>query len=225
MIRVAIIGASHWHLPLYLDPLLEVPGAQVVGVADPDATVVDALAARLDCAGDTDFRALCRRVKPDFVIALGRHRQMAKIAHDLLDAGYPFMMEKPMGVNAQEVQTIADKAARPSRAAPATTRPQTRSRLPRSRRCPWRSSSRVRRRRPGSRTCSRRPARPAPVSASAGRGRAGASAGQTPRKRPGRGRARPWPTSPATGAARGRRGHEPGAPRVRDDSTGAGEQA
>jgi hypothetical protein len=33
--RVAIIGASHWHLPLYLEPLLEVPGAKVVGVSDP----------------------------------------------------------------------------------------------------------------------------------------------------------------------------------------------
>jgi hypothetical protein len=33
--RVAIIGAPHWHLPLYLEPLLEVPGAKVVGVSDP----------------------------------------------------------------------------------------------------------------------------------------------------------------------------------------------
>jgi predicted dehydrogenase len=50
--------------------------------------------------------------KPDFVMALGRHRQMARIAHDLLDRGYPFLMEKPMGVSADEVQSIADKAAR-----------------------------------------------------------------------------------------------------------------
>jgi len=35
---------------------------------------------------------------PDFVLALGRHRQMAAIAHDLLDQGYPFLMEKPMGI-------------------------------------------------------------------------------------------------------------------------------
>jgi hypothetical protein len=33
--RVAITGASHWHLTLYLEPLLEVPGAKVVGVSDP----------------------------------------------------------------------------------------------------------------------------------------------------------------------------------------------
>src|SRR4029078_13290452 len=46
----------------------------------------------------------------DFVLALGRHDQMAALAHHLLDEGYPFMMEKPMGVNAAEVRGVADKA-------------------------------------------------------------------------------------------------------------------
>jgi predicted dehydrogenase len=50
--------------------------------------------------------------RPDFVVALGRHRQMAGIAHDLLDQGYPFLMEKPMGINAGEVEAVAAKAAR-----------------------------------------------------------------------------------------------------------------
>src|SRR5205085_3526140 len=49
---------------------------------------------------------------PNFVVALGRHRQMAGIAHDLLDGDYPFLMEKPMGVNASEVEAVAAKAAR-----------------------------------------------------------------------------------------------------------------
>jgi predicted dehydrogenase len=37
---------------------------------------------------------------------------MAGIAHDLLDQGYPFLMEKPMGINASEVEAVAAKAAR-----------------------------------------------------------------------------------------------------------------
>ena len=45
-------------------------------------------------------------------MALGRHSRMAAIAHDLLDAGYPFLMEKPMGINAPEVEAVAAKAAR-----------------------------------------------------------------------------------------------------------------
>jgi predicted dehydrogenase len=51
-------------------------------------------------------------VRPDFVVALGRHSQMAGIAHDLLDQGYPFLMEKPMGISAAEVEAVAEKAAK-----------------------------------------------------------------------------------------------------------------
>jgi predicted dehydrogenase len=51
-------------------------------------------------------------IRPDFVVALGRHRQMAAIANDLLDQHYPFLMEKPMGINAPEVEAVAIKAAR-----------------------------------------------------------------------------------------------------------------
>ena len=50
--------------------------------------------------------------QPDFGVGLGRHRQMAATAHDLLDQGYPFLMEKPMGINAAEVDSVAAKAAR-----------------------------------------------------------------------------------------------------------------
>ena len=39
-------------------------------------------------------------------------RGLAGIAHDLLDQGYPFLMEKPMGINAPEVEAVAAKAAR-----------------------------------------------------------------------------------------------------------------
>jgi predicted dehydrogenase len=37
---------------------------------------------------------------------------MAAIAHELIDSGYPFLMEKPMGINAPEVEAVAAKAAR-----------------------------------------------------------------------------------------------------------------
>jgi predicted dehydrogenase len=55
---------------------------------------------------------MLEETKPDFVMALGRHRQMARIAHDLLDRRVPFLMEKPMGISADEVQSVAEKAAR-----------------------------------------------------------------------------------------------------------------
>jgi predicted dehydrogenase len=108
--KLAFIGASHWHLPLYLEPALQVPGVTIAGIADPDAKTVDALKAKLGCAGDPDFRDLCRRVKPDFVIALGRHCDMADQARFLIAENIPFALEKPCGMNAREVADIAQAA-------------------------------------------------------------------------------------------------------------------
>ena len=108
--KLAFIGASHWHLPLYLEPALQVPGVTIAGVTDPDAKAVDALKTRLGCAGDTDFRELCVRVKPDFVFALGRHCDMAEQARFLIEEGIPFALEKPCGLNEQDVTDISREA-------------------------------------------------------------------------------------------------------------------
>lgn len=110
--NLAFIGASHWHLPLYLDPVLEIDGVRVVGVSDPDASCVKTLAARLGCAGDTDFRALCRKTRPDFVVALGRHCDMVEQAKFLLEEGIPFALEKPCGLNAEDAKELAALEAR-----------------------------------------------------------------------------------------------------------------
>jgi predicted dehydrogenase len=110
--KLAFIGASHWHLPLYLDPALEIDGVKVVGVSDPDAACVTTLAARLGCAGDTDFRALCRKTRPDFVVALGRHCDMVDEATFLLEEGIAFALEKPCGLNARDAAALAAMEAR-----------------------------------------------------------------------------------------------------------------
>ena len=105
--NLAFIGASHWHLPLYLEPALKVDGVKVVGISDPDPACVKVLAARLSCAGDTDFRALCRKTRPDFVVALGRHCDMVDEARFLLEEKIPFALEKPCGLNAREAMELA----------------------------------------------------------------------------------------------------------------------
>lgn len=110
--NVVFIGASHWHLPLYLDPLLRLPGVRVVGVSDPDPAFTDACASRLACAGETDFRLLCRRLRPDFVFALGRHADMVEEATFLLEEAIPFAIEKPCGLKAADVEGLAALQAR-----------------------------------------------------------------------------------------------------------------
>jgi predicted dehydrogenase len=114
-IRVAAIEVSHWHAlfdAAYLRHLVAMPDVELVAVQDSDPALA---AKRAAAVGNpptfTDHNEMLAAVRPDFVVALGRHRQMAAIAHDLLDQDYPFLMEKPMGINAAEVEAVAAKAA------------------------------------------------------------------------------------------------------------------
>jgi len=114
-IRIAAVGVSHWHAlndAAYLRHLLAMPDVELVAVQDSDDALVKKRAAEVGNPPTyTDYHAMLKATRPDFVVALGRHSQMAAIAHDLLDAGYPFLMEKPMGVSAKEVDAVAEKAA------------------------------------------------------------------------------------------------------------------
>jgi predicted dehydrogenase len=115
-IRVAAIEVSHWHAlndAAYLRHLVAMPDVELIALQDSDAGLVARRAAEVGRPPTfTDYGKMLATTRPDFVVALGRHRQMAGIAHDLLDRGYPFLMEKPMGINAPEVETVATKAAR-----------------------------------------------------------------------------------------------------------------
>jgi predicted dehydrogenase len=85
---------------------------QLVGVQDPDPAMVSQRAAQVGGPpAFIDYREMLAKTRPDFVVALGRHSEMAGIAHYLLDEGYPFLIEKPVGLNAREVRDVADKAA------------------------------------------------------------------------------------------------------------------
>jgi predicted dehydrogenase len=115
MIRVGAIGVGHWHSlfdAAYLRTLVRMPEAKLVAVHDPDAALAARRAAEL--GGPPvfdDYRDMLARTRPDFVIVLGRHCDMAAAAHCLLDEGYPFLVEKPVGIDAAEVEAIARKAA------------------------------------------------------------------------------------------------------------------
>jgi len=115
-IRVAAIEVSHWHAlhdAAYLRHLIAMPDVELVAIQDSDADLVARRAAEVGRPPTfTDYRKMLATTRPNFIVALGRHCQMAQIAHDLLDEGYPFLMEKPMGISAPEVEAVASKAAR-----------------------------------------------------------------------------------------------------------------
>ena len=114
-IRIAAIGVGHWHSlfdAAYLKTLLRMPETALVGVQDSDASLAAQRASQLgNPPVFSDHREMLAKLRPDFVIALGRHKDMASIAHDLLDEGFPFLMEKPMAIDARELRSVADKAA------------------------------------------------------------------------------------------------------------------
>ena len=114
-IRIAAIGVGHWHSlfdAAYLKTLAGVPEVSLVGLQDLDAALAEQRAAQLGGPPTfTDYREMLAKTRPDFVIVLGRHSDMAAAAHFLLDEGYPFLVEKPAGIDAEEVRSVAEKAA------------------------------------------------------------------------------------------------------------------
>jgi predicted dehydrogenase len=114
-IRIAAIGVGHWHSlydAAYLKTLAGMPEARLVGVQDRDVVLAGQRAAQLGAPPVfSDYREMLAQTRPDFVVVLGRHCDMAAAAHCLLDEGYPFLIEKPAGLNAAEVREVADKAA------------------------------------------------------------------------------------------------------------------
>src|SRR5262249_40865129 len=98
----------------YLRHLIAMPDVELVAIQDSDAGLVARRAAEVGSPPTfTDYRQMLVKTRPDFVVALGRHRQMAGIAHDLLDQGYPFLMEKPRGITGAGGGGVVAKAPHP----------------------------------------------------------------------------------------------------------------
>ncbi len=114
-IRVAAIGVTHWHSlwdNAYLPQLVPMDDVEIAALHDEDASIASHRVNELggQIAIYTDYITMLEEEKPDFVIALGRHDQMAGIAHELLDRRVPFMMEKPMSHNTRQLRGVLEKA-------------------------------------------------------------------------------------------------------------------
>ncbi len=111
-LRVAVVGVGHYHAlypPYYLE-LLRKHGAEVVAVADPLGTVSEAAARRCSAKAYVDYRSMVQMTRPDLVLALGRHVDMPAAFRYLVDAGVPFIAEKPWGIDAGTVSELASLA-------------------------------------------------------------------------------------------------------------------
>ncbi|CDJ99820.1 Oxidoreductase domain protein [Microbacterium sp. C448] len=111
MLRTVLIGVTHWHLPLFLEPMQKRDDLSYVGVSDPDLAGAQKVAERLGTIALADYRELVEQTKPDFALVLGIHAEMAATAEFLIERGIPFIIEKPAGLNGAQVSHIAELAA------------------------------------------------------------------------------------------------------------------
>jgi predicted dehydrogenase len=109
--KVALLEASHWHVPLYLDAI-ERSGAKLVGVSDRENFAGGKIAARFNAPLYTDYRELLAREQVDFAFAFGRHADMPDLAQALIDRSIAFSIEKPCGLNAAQVSGLRSTAER-----------------------------------------------------------------------------------------------------------------
>lgn len=110
--RVAVIGAGHYHAtlpPNYLK-ILQDEKLDIVGVHDPNRAIAEDRARRCGSTPYTDYRAMIDKTKPEFVLSLNRHVDMPGPFRFLVDAGIPFLAEKPWGIDDRTVNELADYA-------------------------------------------------------------------------------------------------------------------
>lgn len=108
-LRLAFIGVSHWHVPLYLRAVSS-EQLQVSAVSDPNALLAERTASSLHCPAYSDPIRLLDEQKPDFVFAFAPHYEMPDLAMELIRRGIPFAMEKPLGLCAADVERVLSAA-------------------------------------------------------------------------------------------------------------------
>ena len=101
-VKIAFIGVSHWHVPLYFWACEKQP-LNIAAVCDPDPAKAQPYAEKYKCACYTDEDRLLDEIKPEFVFAFAPHDQMPALAHKLIERRIAFTMEKPLGICADDV--------------------------------------------------------------------------------------------------------------------------
>ena len=101
MPRVAVVGCGDVSV-VHLEAIAAIPGAELVAVCDTDPDRLAAAAQQHGVPGFADHRALIEAGVADVVHVSTPHHQHADVAVDLLSAGIPVLLEKPLA------HTVAD---------------------------------------------------------------------------------------------------------------------
>ena len=102
--RTIVVGASHWHVPLYAAAIAEVH--RVVGLSDEDPERVRDLAELWGAPVEADWRRLLELPDVELAYVFGPHDQMAQTCHALIERRIPFVVEKPLGTSLEQLQAV-----------------------------------------------------------------------------------------------------------------------
>ena len=113
--RTVVLGASHWHVPLYAAAMAEVH--DVVGLSDENPGRVRDLAALWGAPVEVDWVRLLELQDVELAYVFGPHDRMPEICRALIERRIPFVVEKPLGTSLkhlQEVRQAAEEARVPA---------------------------------------------------------------------------------------------------------------
>ena len=96
-LKLAFLGVSHWHVPLYLEAV-KTEGLCVAAVSDTDPACAERVGRELGCSAYMDALELMDKEKPDFVFAFDMHCRMPALAEAIIERKIPFSIEKPLGL-------------------------------------------------------------------------------------------------------------------------------
>lgn len=102
-----VLGASHWHAPLYQQGLSR--RFRVASVQDADPAVAERFAAPLG-AFVTSSVDDALRGDIDVAFVFSPHHQMLAVARKLVERRIPFVIEKPAGLGLSELKQLEEEA-------------------------------------------------------------------------------------------------------------------
>ncbi len=105
-LRFAVAGVTHWHAEYYRDILLSA-GVELVGATDSDQPAGRAKASSWHLPFSDSLKSLIADHQPNFLFVLPRHDRASEEIAEAAATGLPFLVEKPMGLDATGAKQAA----------------------------------------------------------------------------------------------------------------------
>lgn len=110
--RIGVIGCGWWSTRTHLPTLIDLPDAEIVGIADPDGANLVAAAERFEVeSAFSDYREMLDSADFDGVVVATPHELHFETAKAALEHGCHVMLEKPMVIEPAHGRELISVAA------------------------------------------------------------------------------------------------------------------